>query len=1632
MLLLLFSLQYDSERRPELNQTLRPLKIECKVQEYLWLSLQTAVLDAAKLIRPDPQQSSSDNNISYSYVDFVRNVSPDSNRAEVQKMSYERFSILCQHLWEKALETVKTMQRQSNGSTEDIWHFKCSEAETAFKAHRDLMLKLFDSRKVGTMIASLFPPFVKNGAYDVASAHCQAAVHQLGQMLALSHKFYRDSDYLNQRYVDHVFDNIVVTGGSRAQCPNTIYSYLLNIDKWEPMLARAYHPEDTHQKVFRFNLGNLLKQALKHSEAGRAEEFLACIGEATELLANPSCNLQDYIFGHIKNKDNECEQAIHHMQRCEIRCCPQKESVPDTRVKNQFMGEGSNIPHQTRMTTPQVTAEIVAPKTEGLMQTIVAAAQDCHTLNQVCVMTMNNEEIGVHVLHCYPWPIHRVTGESVTAEEYRKMREVYDFSLGEAWEYDLYLKHVGQGRSCRWGDYEFVMKIDVETVYMPKYSLHTVPSPSSRPEGEFKNLEMFNNITQHCPQKRVNTVFRNRVRCGFGAGPRPKPWRPWTPDVRTHNKITADGKEHLGPIVQPKAKGEEMAPPEEMYTGSYQQHLKRSDEKRFPALKRTPKADGRLLRYLWSVLSAVDYTAGALHRIHSRRLLRNEEIANRYDQSVSSHREINLPKKSLPEDNWTPIPHDLACADIKSQAVEEPRSVPGVKREWKVDKADFEFSATRDWCRRANKRRENCRDRDPTEVPTCFSTNRDPFTHTAKRKPLKEHMDDVLKKHRSTSQSKLQEPDLSERAWKASVEQSQRKEFDTIEFHVEELSIFDPEEDDAARPSTSTAPSQSTVDLSDCSPTVARTGYEDYARDNEAYKALETNLSSWKNFVPIRKKGESDEDLKKRAIMIMTFDYDLASDWVDLKRRGVSVFEPETRPEVLDTYRQLYDRTIVKDKKDEPDGMMWPSKLIGMTKQANSEREELTSDGTPRWYFIPEGEFRSGRENAKIAITLLEEDDSENEDTEGVKTQELEVMAIRKKHYLPQHGCSEYQKKGTVGRCFQTSSTLVSRGTPVPAITREEDDFAKSIADEVFVDTEGDIEAYNAAYDNSIEERRVDLNPWARVFFDKETATDMVKQRKIGVDTKSDKNKDPAKSSSIYSDKVSRLIQEAGLESAEPSDSPNSSASDVHESDNSLQLKHLLAENEKAVVSSLRKKLEEITVKERQSIEKLYGGTTGKAHDKQAAKKILYFELTTQLREVMIANGEEKAQAWKNASDVLLELQSERCCKGESSAGSMSTSRQSSPVPPRGRSISKDNTPSVSRDPSPASSTSSRSSGQKRQYEPSSSAETPPSKRPTQIQAREETAAQPGGSQTWGPKDPKGFWKTSTVAQNMAVVVDKSIHEKPVLFDQPSVSTKSDFARQNIVTVVLGNTPDVGQSQMLFHALQSVDTQSLSTILQKLMLWRVLVTPELEKLELLQKKFQEAVAAALVKEKFTVDPQNLPKAAEKMVAVPPHLKDTLQGWMLRKRIRDFNSDCGPEHGDSWASFLREAISKGGPLQKDKGKTDHLAEEMMNNMKQLCDYLSSRDWKIWMFDENIRREMLERVAYLYYYVGESVVGETRCLHLQVLMGLLTWEEMVCAERKLMSNQQQQHQEQLPSYLKVGGTSLDLSKFVEMWT
>ena len=240
-------------------------------------------------------------------------------------------------------------------------------------------------------------------------------------------------------------------------------------------------------------------------------------------------------------------------------------------------------------------------------------------------------------------------------------------------------------------------------------------------------------------------------------------------------------------------------------------------------------------------------------------------------------------------------------------------------------------------------------------------------------------------------------------------------------------------------------------------------------------------------------KATKEQETRK----LMAVDYDCASNWVYMVRNNEFV---KTAPEPAPA--DMYDQTIVHDHGHdlEPDGMTWSGKLMGMSKQANKREDELTKEKLAKWYFIREGEWRSGEDNRRIALNLLNEDDSENEMEEHWDNKpdmmRLGVVSEEPKVYDLLGGDGENTESGTVGRCFVSSKHLLSRATPVPytgEITEEIDQLLKAELTRMkaagIAMSEKEHDDFEHKFINEALKRLrsgVDNRPHARVFFSRE------------------------------------------------------------------------------------------------------------------------------------------------------------------------------------------------------------------------------------------------------------------------------------------------------------------------------------------------------------------------------------------------------------------------------------------------------------------------------------------------------------------------------------------------------------------
>ena len=1119
----LFYLQIDAENRVEMARRNRPLKIESKVQQYLWIALQTAVYEAAKFVQLDPHCSAS-NSVVYTFVDISREYQRRRD-PNVVKMSLEHFELLCKRIWSHSLtETINTKDKQSQKST---FFFKTKDAEEAFQAHLSAIRKVFDDQRIGRCIARIFVPFTQNAAYDQAAGKAQSAAIFLGQMLASAHKFYRDKDVLSPNFVKYCLDNSTVTGGAKGNAENKVFSYIENVDKIDNVTPRRGHPEDIHEQKVVVNLEyleKLYKLEANYPDASRDKKL-----ELGILAEQHGFQIEDYMFRMI---DLGVEKELDHRWRCKTLRPPQKEQTPDVLTRcGHVVGEGKGEVHSIKEICPQCRSTLPTPAQHHMKKTLQYAAMNVTPLQPGLVCTFDNEEIGVHVLQAYPVVRRKDSkGEHtllVTAEEYKEMREPLDFAAGEAWQFEIYLREHGLPGQ-RWPDCQFIQKVEVESTYQPKYSLHPVHNINVRKRVDedlvqlsteeheiFKNKRKFPNLARKCPAQRVNTVHRSRVRCGFGAGPRPQPYRPWVSGVKQKKgaKEFRDGL-YKGQLTKEMVqKG--IKEPKDLYVGKYQEHMSRLDEDLFPQLKQEPLIDGRLKRFLLSVLGGVDFLAGSTHHIFSERFLRNEEISNRQNQDRKKHPtwKHGVHSDTFAENrNWVPIPNDMVVADLKAQASERTRFEHGAKFECdEVKKLDHQVSATIGWQQRAHRDKLACR-----AVASCFSTCRDPYTRTGMRPPLVTEM-----KRLRIANPDLRDPQLTATAWsntRTGLESSLHvKDFATVNLREkfeksgppqavqpppledknsnnatnsnnandgeDDVSMSpakkqkpNPEPDveeeasgsDQASGSNEAMPSsvdkQMEVDsdpqdlagaggssdipvIEDTQETLvgmiragragssragATNSPRSVKRGNNVAGYKQTFFEKYCKEEPCNRSSLEPEPWelfgkdKSKATALMTLDYDLASNWADTKPEDfVNTGPPKPKG--------LLDFSIVHAKGDplEPDGMSWPARFMGMSKQRNSEAAEKGPEGGNLWFFLPEGFWRTGEQNRSMALTLLGEDDSENEDEEQEDTVRLAAMANKDADYLRDSLAHENKTSGTTARCFSPSGQLLSRATPV-------------------------------------------------------------------------------------------------------------------------------------------------------------------------------------------------------------------------------------------------------------------------------------------------------------------------------------------------------------------------------------------------------------------------------------------------------------------------------------------------------------------------------------------------------------------------------------------------------------------------
>ena len=350
----------------------------------------------------------------------------------------------------------------------------------------------------------------------------------------------------------------------------------------------------------------------------------------------------------------------------------------------------------------------------------------------------------------------------------------------------------------------------------------------------------------------------------------------------------------------------------------------------------------------------------------------------------------------------------------------------------------------------------------------------------------------------------------------------------------------------------------------------------------------------------------------------------------------------------------MLDQRIVKEISLEPDGMKWPAKFICMGSQENDEEEEKDEHGKAQWFFKPEGPYRSGDENRQMAVCVLGEDDSDNEDLDNLITSDLSNVAGGKKWYSKLRGYNEHNSEGTVSRSFQSSKTLVSRATPMlnpskEQVQRSQDVMAAALA-------ANDTHAQANAKRNAVlaEAITVEMNPVARVFFDIQVVRDKEKAKSQVMSKRHDKDKNPEKSGSgadMHADLTMEAEDEIDTQIAQLEDddlryktperpqdqnrdrplAPDRGEGKPKPRYNASQQK---GSPEKGAILKL---VQWLSDHEAQDEETLKESSTELSQKEQTKQKTL-LELHKFLRRVMVFKADARNSAWQSATQVFLAL----------------------------------------------------------------------------------------------------------------------------------------------------------------------------------------------------------------------------------------------------------------------------------------------------------------------------------------------------------------------------------------------------------
>ena len=678
-----------------MNHFVRALDIQCKAQELYWLVIHSTIYEAAKLIRPRQNVDLTHDMAVFAYMKMEPH--PDGESVQFVPSTEAIFTQYCQQMWVKNWKRMMDHELELDKDNKiRMFHFSDKKSQEAFQAHLDAIVEMYPHSRMGQHVANIFEPYTRSGAWDKPASKTTAALHTFARCLAISHKFFRNTDYYNPSFEQTEAQNFPTAGGSKASPENCPVSYMVNHDKFVPHGSTVNDPEKLHQYGFRLHQGFLLKHIHDKKDGSPTELALECMQELLDITAQPFVPFQKYCFEYIL----PLQKNIMHIQACSKVFCQQKEIVNDN-TGSQGTSECKKAPAQSRLLCPQNKTSVLSEQEEGLVKMMVNQARRLSTESPQVLVTMTNEEFGVYVMSEMPMAWNTVENRGPTPEEYRDMREYLDYESGEAWENELALR--GEKRSTRtpFRDFAFMRKAEVEGVKTSKFSLHSVPTKQAAVAAGnpgYGPSPMLEHLAKPSLQCQVNTVFRRSTRYGLGNGARPAPYRSWDADL---SRTPVDINTMKG------VSDTDLRRRTNAYNGDYQGVHDHLDSALFRSLGIEPEMDGKVKRYVSSFLSAVDYAAGAYFRIFCQRTLRNEEIHKRNKAkdypSKSKHTFPNT------KGDWVFTPHPVEQMSQQVAAVEPTRDEPGMTgHHHRIDYYRFNFSATIPWIRFANDLRDRC------------------------------------------------------------------------------------------------------------------------------------------------------------------------------------------------------------------------------------------------------------------------------------------------------------------------------------------------------------------------------------------------------------------------------------------------------------------------------------------------------------------------------------------------------------------------------------------------------------------------------------------------------------------------------------------------------------------------------------------------------------------------------------------------------------------------------------------------------------------------------------------------------------------------------------------------------------